>query len=173
MADPVANRQLDVTLLALKEALKVIYGTDDNGNLNLLNIDENGAARVAGSISGSIAVEVGHGKALEDPAVGTITTATTTEIIAAGGANVVTYVYGYALTTSNAGANGVTIKRGTTAVTPIRNIQSNGAGIAGIARDLTPDGFLFKSGTNEAINITTSEATDIEYELNYWQELEA
>lgn len=125
---------------------------------------------VTSNLDGTIDIEIGHGKILEDPAVETITTATTTEVIAAGGSGIVTYVYGYALTTSSTDANDVTIKRGTTGVTPVRNIQSTGAGIAGIAKAVTPDGYLFKSGANEAINIVTSAATDIEVELNYWQE---
>jgi predicted RNA-binding protein with TRAM domain len=128
------------------------------------------ALHMTSTIDGTIDVEVGHGKTLEDPATGTITTATTTAAIAAGGSGIVTYVYGYVLTTSNTDANDITIKRGTTPVTPIRNIQSTGDGIAGISRLVTPDGYLFKSGANEAINIVTSAATDIEYELNYWQE---
>ena len=142
----------------------------ENDEYYVAQTDPEGVIRMNGAISGSIAIEVGHGKTIEDPATSTITTATTTVAIAAGGSGIITYVYGYSLTTSNTTANDVTIKRGTTGVTPIRNIQSTGDGIAGISRVISPDGYLFKSAANEAINIITSAATDIEYELNYWQE---
>ncbi len=141
----------------------------DSGEPVALFSNDNGL-EISSNLNGSITVETGHGKTLEDPASGVITTATTTAAIAAGGSGIITYVYGYALTTSNTTANNVTIKRGTTAVGPARNIQSLGAGIAGIAKDVTPDGYLFKSAVNEAINIVTSAATNIEYEFNYWQE---
>ena len=115
-----------------------------------------------------IDIEVGHGKDLE-VASDTIASATTTEAIAAGGTGIVTYVYGVKITGISSVINRITIKDDTTQVDTV-NIQSVGDALCGYIQNVTPDGYLFKSTANKAINIITSSAESIDYQLLYWQE---
>ena len=43
---PIANRVLEEVVLALKEAQNVIYGADDNGDLNAAFVDTDGSLKV-------------------------------------------------------------------------------------------------------------------------------
>lgn len=128
-----------------------------------------GVLLTKGEIDATIDFEVGHGKTLSDPASGTIASATTTAAIAAGGSGVVTYVYGVKITGISASINRVTIKRGTTQV-DIVNIQTVGDALGGYVHSVSPDAYIFKTAANEAVNIVTSSAESIDYQLLYWQE---
>lgn len=116
----------------------------------------------------TIDIEVGHGKTLLVSSA-TIASATTTAAIAAGGSGIVTYVYGVKITGVSTTVNRVTLKKGTTQV-DIVNIKASAEGTTGFAHAVTPDGYIFKTAANEAVNIITSSAESIDYQLLYWQE---
>ena len=140
----------------------------DNGEWYVATCDINGVMQIQGLVSGQIAIETGHGKTLLT-ASSTIASATTTATIAAGGSGIVTYVYGVKITGVSAAINRVTIKKGTTQV-DIANIQSIGDATCGYSQIVEPDGYIFATAASEAVNIVTSSAESIDYQLLYWQE---
>ena len=141
----------------------------DNDKYYLATCDANGVLQIQGLVSGQIAIETGHGKSIENPASGTIASATTTAVIAAGGAGVYTYIFGYKVTGKSTTVNRVTLKHGTTQF-DIVDIKAPVEGLNGINPQVEPDAWIVKSAANEAINIVTSSAESIDYQFYYWQD---
>ena len=160
--------------MAGKEAIdnkptgSVVYYNSDNDAFYIGKCDSEGVPLIQGLVSGQIAIETGHGKTLLT-ASNTIAAATTTAAIAAGGSGIVTYVYGVKFTGISSTVNRVTLKKGTTQV-DIANIQSIGDATCGYSQTVQPDGYIFATAANEAVNIVTSSAESIDYQLLYWQE---
>lgn len=149
---------------------KVGAGIDSSGNLQHLKLNANTRALLVElqNLDLGIDIEVGHGKDLEVYS-DTIASATTTAAIAAGGAGVITYVYGVKITGLSSTLNTVTVKKGTTRVDSI-DVQSVGDATCGASQVLTPDGYIFKTAANEAVNIVTSSGESVDIQLLYWQE---
>lgn len=132
--------------------------------------NENGL-EISSSIDGTIDIEVGHGKNIENPTSDTITSATTTPVIAAGGAGVYTYIFGYKITGKSSTVNRVTLKHGATQF-DIVDIQSIDNALCGINPTVDPPAWLVKSNANEAINIVTSSSESLDCQFYYWQDTE-
>ena len=141
----------------------------DNDEWYVATCDANGVMQIQGLVSGQIAIEVGHGKTLL-VASGTIASATTTAAIAAGGAGIKTYVFGYKITGVSASVNRVTLKDDTTQK-DIVDIQSVGDALCGINPMVSPPAYIFANAVaNKAVNIVTSSAESVDYQILYWQE---
>ena len=146
----------------------VLYNSDGD-KFYVAKCNTDGVLLTKGEIDATIDFEVGHGKTLL-VASGTISTATTTAAIAAGGSGVKTYVYGVKITGISATLQNAKIKDDTTQVDTV-NIQSVGDALCGYAQTVTPDGYIFSNAVaNKAINIVTTAAVSIDYQLLYWQE---
>ena len=146
-----------------------IVGYDPStGKFYPIKVDSNGHLITQGLIDTVIDFEVGHGKTLLS-ASATISTATTTAAIAAGGAGAITYVYGVKFTGISATKQTITLKKGTTRVDNL-DLQSVGDATAGVVQLVGPDGYIFATAANEAVNIVSSAAVAFDYQLLYWQE---
>ena len=141
----------------------------DNDEWYVATCDANGVMQIQGLVSGQIAIETGHGKTLEDPAYGTISTATTTAAIAAGGSGIKTYIYGIRITGLSATKQTLTVKSGSTVLDSV-DIQSTGDDLRGFVDVQVTNSWIYQTAANEAFNITSSAAVVVKYKLNYWQE---
>lgn len=157
-----------VALITNKPTGSLVGYNADNGEFYVLKCDTEGVLTTKGEIDATIDFEVGHGKTLL-VASNTISTATTTAAIAAGGAGVITYVYGVKFTGISATKQTITLKKGTTRVDNL-DLQSVGDATAGVAQLVGPDGYIFSTAANEAVNIVSSATVAFDYQLLYWQE---
>jgi hypothetical protein len=145
----------------------VAYNSSDD-KYYVLKCDTEGVLTTKGEIDATIDFEVGHGKTLALVDFD-ISAATTTEIIAAAGAGIKTYVYGYLFTSVSSTINAITLKDDTTVLFQV-DLQSVGDATAGFQQIVGPDGYIFESTANKAINLTTSAAVKVKGYLLYWQE---